>query len=83
MTEEPMNKSAYLLSAAALAASALPAAASVPLVAPGDERPAVLAAARASGLTAADLTVGRDGAVAVQVSAPTIKVADTGGQNGC
>ncbi|MGD0643219.1 MAG: hypothetical protein ABSC22_20965 [Roseiarcus sp.] len=78
-----MSKSRYWLSAAALAASTLPAMASVPQAASPAERPASALVARASGLTAADLIVGRDATVAVDVRAQGIEVADTNTNNGC
>jgi hypothetical protein len=83
LKEKPMNKSGYVLSAAALMASTLPAAAALPPAAPADARPAALVAARATGLTAADLIVGRDGTVAVELSAKGIVVADTVQNSGC
>jgi streptogramin lyase len=64
-----VNKNKYLLSAAALAASTIPAIASVPTTTSPAERPAFPIVARATGLTAADLIVGLDGTVAFDVQA--------------
>jgi len=64
-----MNKNKVWLSAAALAASTIPAMASGPKAASPAERPASALVARATGLAAADLIVGRDGTVAVDVRA--------------
>jgi hypothetical protein len=70
--EALMIDSKWWLSAAALAATTLPAIASAPAV----ERPAPSLVDGATGLTAADLIVGRDGTVAVDLSARGIAVAD-------
>ena len=64
-----MSKNKYWLSAAALAASSLPAMASVPQATSPAERPALPIVAGATGLTAADLIVGLDGTVAFDVRA--------------
>ena len=56
-----MNKNRVWLSAAALAASTLPAMASVSETAPPAARPDRHIVAGATGLTAADLSVGPDG----------------------
>ncbi len=64
-----MSKNKRWLSAAALAASAVPAMASVPQATSPAEQPALRLAAVATGLTAADLIVGLDGTVAVDVRA--------------
>lgn len=77
-----MSKSRAWLSAAALAASALPAMASPPQTTSPAEPTAPLAA-RATGLTAADLIVSHDGTVAVDVRAHWTKVAETATNNGC
>ncbi len=77
-----MDKNKIWLSAAALAASTLTAMASVPQAASPAERPACTHVARSTGLIAADLIVGRDGTVAVDVSAQAIEVADNT-NNGC
>ncbi|MGD0643220.1 MAG: hypothetical protein ABSC22_20970 [Roseiarcus sp.] len=70
-----MSKSRRWLSAAALAASAVPALASVPLSPPLAERPPAPLVG-ATGLTAADLIVGRDATLAFDVKALGVKVAD-------
>lgn len=77
-----MSKSRSWLSAAALAASALPAMASVP-EATSPAEPSAPLAARATGMTASDLIVGRDGTVAADVRAHWTKVAETATNNGC
>ena len=64
-----MSRNKYWLSAAALAASTIPASASVLQTTPPAERPAPLVVAGATGLTAADLIVGLDGTIAVDVQA--------------
>ena len=77
-----MSKSRPWLSAAALAASALPAMASVP-EATSSAEPSAPLVVRATGLTASDLIVSRDGTVAVDVRAHWTKVADSATNNGC
>jgi hypothetical protein len=88
--EESMSKNKRWLSAAALAASAVPAMASVPQATSPAELSALPLAAVATGLTAADLIVGLDGTVAVDVRAHGAAVcqnANNGGSqatnNGC
>jgi hypothetical protein len=70
---ESMSKTRSWLSAAALAASAVPALASVPQTTPLAARTAF---AGATGLSAADLIVGLDGTLAFDVKAHGVKVAD-------
>jgi hypothetical protein len=78
-----MAKKSVLLVGAALAASSLQALAATPL-APSTPDPTALRAATApTGLTAADLIVGRDGAVAIEVSAKGIAVADNVNNSSC
>ena len=79
------NKSKYLLSAATVVASGLPALASTPASAPPVERPH-LPIAVGTGLTAADLIVGLDGRLGFEVKAHGVKaivVGDTATNNGC
>jgi hypothetical protein len=79
-----MAKNSVLLVGAALAASSLQAFAATPDT-PSPADPTALRAAAPTGLTAADLVVGRDGAVAVDVSAKGLAVADNSSVNnsGC
>jgi hypothetical protein len=71
-----MTDSKWWLSAAALAASTLPALASAPATPPAAEPSALARVAGPTGLAAADLIVGRDGALRLDVGAPAAKVAD-------
>lgn len=75
-----MAKTRILLAGAALAASGLQALAATPQPATPIE-PATVAGV--SGLTAADLIVGRDGRVAVDVHAREVKVADASNSGSC
>ncbi len=77
-----MRKNKHWLSAAALAAATVPAIASVPQTTSPTEFPAVPDVAGSTGLSAADLKVGRDGTVGFDVKALGLKVADgSGGTN--
>lgn len=78
-----MIKNKYWLSAVALAASSVPAVASVPQTASPNILPAVPVVAGLTGLTAADLIVGLDGTVAFDVRAPGAKVAACSANNSC
>jgi hypothetical protein len=91
-----MTDGKWRLSAAALAASTLPAFASTPATPSAGEPSALARVAGPTGLAAVDLIVGRGGALCVDVGAPAAKVADDnssanrnchggtyGGQNGC
>lgn len=77
---EDMNK--YWLSAAALAVSSVPAVASVPQTSP-NALPVIPVVAAMTGLTAADLIVGLDGTVAVNVGAPGANLAACSANNNC
>ncbi|MGO4871257.1 MAG: hypothetical protein ACLPGW_11705 [Roseiarcus sp.] len=79
-----MSKKKYWLSAAALAASSIQASASVPQTTSPVERPAPPVVAGVTGLTAADLIVGRDGTVAVDLKTRGVTVASCSntGNNG-
>jgi hypothetical protein len=74
--EMQMTDGKWWLSAAALAASALPAFASTPATPSAAEPSALARVAGPTGLAAADLIVGRDGALCVDVGAPAAKLAD-------
>jgi len=78
-----MVKKRILLTAAALVASSVPGHASVPQVTSPTESVAHPGVAGATGLTAADLIVGLDGRVAVDLCAHGVKVADSNTNNGC
>ncbi len=78
-----MAKKSVLLVGAALAASSLPALAATPQATSTPDPTALRAAAAPTGLTAADLIVGRDGAVAIDVSAKGIAVADNVNNSSC
>jgi len=71
-----MTDGKWWLSAAALAAATLPAIASAPATPSAVERAAPPPVVGATGLTAADLIVGRDGTLAVDLSAKGIVIAD-------
>lgn len=78
-----MAKKSVLLVGAALAASGLPALAATPPATSTPDPTASRAAAAPTGLTAADLIVDRDGAVAIQVSAKGVVVADNVNNSSC
>lgn len=78
-----MAKKTILLAGAALAASSLQALASAPQPATPTAPATLPIVARASGLTAADLIVGRDGRIAVDVQARAVKVADASNSGSC
>jgi hypothetical protein len=80
-----MAKKSVLLVGAALAASSLQALASTPEAPSTPDPTALRAVAAPTGLTAADLIVGRNGAVAIEVSAKGIAVAENSNVNntGC
>jgi hypothetical protein len=77
---EEMNR--YWLSAVALAVSGVPAVASVPQTSL-NALPAVPVVAAVTGLTAADLIVGLDGTVAVDVGARGANLAACSANNNC
>ena len=79
-----MAKKSVLLVGAALAASSLPALAATPQATSTPDPTALRAAAAPTGLTAADLIVGRDGPSPSTVSAKGIPaVADNVNNSSC